>query len=120
MATYAEQGKALPPKRGGAPSPVESGIKIITERQAKVSGAAQPQYLATNLDVSRIQNALRTAERGDTWQLFTIFRDMVTGYGHLTAEWAKRKAVITGNPEALVPYTPDDPDDIIALSLIHI
>lgn len=116
MATYAELGRPLPQKRNELPP--EPQIQIITERQARVSGVAQPQYLATNLDVSRIQNALRTAERGDTWQLFTIFRDMVTGYGHLTAEWAKRKSVITGNPEALVPYDPENADDVVACEVI--
>ena len=43
---------------------------------------------------------------------------MVTGLRHLTAEWAKRKSVITGNPEALVPYDPENADDVVACEVI--
>jgi len=71
---------------------------IHTSRQARASGSAQPQYLAQQLDVNRIQAALRAAERGDTWQYFTIVRDMISGYAHLGTEWMKRKSVIVGQP----------------------
>jgi Protein of unknown function (DUF935) len=91
---------------------------VITERRARISGIAQPQYLGTQLDVSRIQNSLRAAERGDTWMLMTIFRDMISGYGHLQAEWAKRKLVITGQPESLIPYS-DSPEDMEACEVIR-
>ena len=92
--------------------------KVASQRQARVSGLGQPQYLATTLDVQRIQNALRSAERGDTWLLFTIFRDMYASYGHLQSEWSKRKCVITGNPETLIPHNPDDEDDVIACEVV--
>lgn len=94
-------------------------VPIITSRQARMSGAGQPQYLATTLDVSRIQSALRAAERGDTWLLFTIYRDMVSSYAHLGAEWNKRKAVITGQPESLVPYEIGNKDDVVACEVIR-
>lgn len=91
---------------------------IETHRRARMSGLGQPQYLGTTLDVQRVQNALRSAERGDTWQLFTLFRDMSASYGHLTSEWTKRKAVITGNPITLIPHDPDDEDDVTACEVI--
>ena len=91
---------------------------IETTRRARISGLGQPQYLGTTLDVQRVQNALRSAERGDTWQLFTLFRDMSASYGHLTSEWTKRKNVITGNVETLIPYNPDDADDVTACEVI--
>ena len=92
--------------------------RVATKRSARMTGMGQPQYLATTLDVQRIQNALRAAERGDTWLLFTIFRDMVASYGHLNAEWGKRKLVITGNPETLIPADPANEDDKIACEVI--
>jgi len=105
--------------------PVRSTVKksdkpaeVSTERHARMSGLGQPAYLAATLDVQRIQNALRSAERGDTWMLFTIFRDMYSSYGHLQAEWSKRKCVITGNPETLIPHNPLDEDDVIACEVI--
>ena len=92
--------------------------KVMTKREARISGAGQPQYLGSTLDIQRIQNSLRAAERGDTWMLFAIFRDMIASYGHLNAEWNKRKLVITGNPEILIPANPDDKDDQIACEVI--
>jgi len=87
-------------------------------RRARISGLGQPQNLSTSLDVQRVQNALRAAERGDVWLLFTIFRDMYASYGHLQAEWAKRKCVITGNPETLIPHDPKNQDDVVACKVI--
>jgi len=92
--------------------------RVKTKREAVISGSGQPQYLAWTLDIQRIQNALRAAERGDTWMLFTIFRDMVASYGHLNAEWGKRKLVITGNPETLIPADPSNQDDVVACEVI--
>ena len=106
-------------RRNGAIKDVPEEIpKVATERQARISGLGQPQYLAQTLDVQRIQNALRSAERGDTWLLFTVFRDMYAGYGHLQSEWAKRKSVITGNHEILIPNDPNDPEDVKACDFI--
>ena len=93
--------------------------QIETQRRARISGIGQPNYLAQTADVQRLQNALRSAERGDTWQLFTFFRDMTASYGHLTSEWIKRKAVITGNPITLIPHDPSDADDVKACEVIQ-
>ena len=100
------------------PVKTERKPRIATERKARISGLGQPQYIASSLDVQRIQNALRSAERGDTWLLFTIFRDMYASYGHLQAEWGKRKSVITGNVETLIPADPENEDDVIACDVI--
>lgn len=101
-----------------APKADKAG-KVQTTRRAAISGLGQPQYLANTLDVNRINAALRSAERGDTWQLFTIFRDIYASYGHLQAVWSKRKLVITGNPEILIPADPSSEDDKIAVEVIR-
>ncbi len=96
----------------------EKPIDVETSRRARLSGLGQPQYLRNQNDVQRIQAALRSAERGDTWQLFTLFRDMSASNTHLQAEWAKRKCVITGQPETLIPYS-DSEDDKIACEVVR-
>ena len=93
-------------------------VSVATSRRARLSGLGQPQYLASTLDIQRIQNALRSAERGDTWLLFTIFRDMYASCGHLQSEWSKRKCVITGNPETLIPHDPNNHEDVVACEVI--
>lgn len=92
---------------------------VALRRIARESGVAQTQYLATSLDVQRIQNALRAAERGDTWLLFTIIRDMVVSFTHLQSEWNKRKMVIVGQPMSLVPHDPNNTEDKIACDVIR-
>jgi len=96
----------------------EAPADVATTRQARISGLGQPQYLRNTLDVQRIQNALRSAERGDTWILFTLFRDMYASNSHLQAEWGKRKCVITGQPESLIPHS-DSEDDKVACEVIR-
>jgi len=100
--------------------PIDDAVPsgLATRRIARPSGFSEGQYLGTNLDVNRIQAALRSAERGDTWQYFTIVRDMISSYSHLQAEWAKRKMVIVGQPYNLIPYDPDNADDLIAAGVI--
>lgn len=102
-------------------NPVDSvpADSIEFNRKARMSGVAQPQYLGTTMDVSRIQAALRAAERGDTYLLMTIFRDMSISYTHLGAEWGKRKSVITGQPESLIPNDPNNEDDKVACEVIQ-
>ena len=98
--------------------PIEDAAAVHTSRRARPSGLAESQYLANNLDVNRIQAALRSAERGDTWMLFTIYRDMISSYTHLQAEWMKRKMVVVGQPYNLIPYDKDSKDDIVAAGVI--
>jgi len=92
---------------------------IATARIARDSGLSQQTYQATQLDVQRIQNALRAAERGQTWLMMTIIRDMCASFPHLMAEWGKRKAVICGQPMSLIPDDPNNPDDVLACEVIR-
>ena len=98
--------------------PIEDAMAVQTTRRARMSGQGQPQYVANVVDVNRIQSALRSAERGDTWLYFTIVRDMIASYTHLQAEWAKRKMVIVGQPYSLIPYDANSKDDILAAGVI--
>ena len=115
----------LPPIRASktvsvtpADAPQATTDNVEFQRRARMSGLGQPQYLRNTLDIQRIQNALRSAERGDTWILFTLFRDMYASNSHLQAEWGKRKCVITGQPETLIPHS-DSEDDAVACEVIR-
>ena len=92
---------------------------IAFRRVARESGLGQQQYLANTLDVQRISNALRAAERGDTYLLFTIIRDMVASFTHLQAQWNLRKMVIVGQTMSLVPHDPNNADDKRACDAIR-
>jgi len=92
---------------------------VHLRRVSRESGLSQSQYLAQTVDVARINAALRAAERGDTWQYFTIVRDMVASFTHLQAEWNKRKMVIVGQPMSLIPHDPNSEDDKVACKVIQ-
>jgi hypothetical protein len=95
-----------------------SAIPVSFRRTARDSGLSQTQYLAQTTDIARINAAMRAAERGDTWQLFTIFRDMTVGYTHLQSEWNKRKMVIVGQPMHVLPEDPNSEEDKMAVKVV--
>ena len=92
---------------------------IAYYKRGALSGWGEPYNLSTTLDVARIQAAIRAAERGDTWQLFTIFRDMECGYTHFQSEFAKRKLSVVGQPHVILPYKKGDKDDEKACKVIE-
>jgi hypothetical protein len=96
-----------------------AAMPIATERLSRESGMSQPYYQGTIVDVQRIQAALRAAERGQTWLLFTIIRDMIASDSHLNAEWQKRKMVICGQPMSLQPADSESADDVMAVNVIQ-
>jgi hypothetical protein len=105
------------------PKPVPTDTDSVSEavhfrRVARDSGLSQTQYLAQSTDVAKINAAMRAAERGDTWMLFTIFRDMIAGYTHLQSEWNKRKMVIVGQPLHLLPKDPNSEEDKMAVKVV--
>lgn len=93
--------------------------KVEFAKRAASSGISEPPNFSQTLDVQRIQNAIRAAERGDTYLLFAIFRDMTLGYSHFQAEFKKRKSVITGQPYSLSPYNKGEKADEDACEIIR-
>jgi phage gp29-like protein len=96
----------------------DSSPGVSLSKIARLSGWGMPMNLSTTLDVSRIQAALRTAERGDCWMLFTIYRDMEMGFTHFQSEFAKRKLTVVGQPHTLLPKKKGKKDDEIACEVI--
>lgn len=120
IALASRRDKRAPQSKPSEPRTTQTSvaIPIATSRIARDSGLAQQQYMATTLDVQRIQAAMRAAERGQTWLLFTIVRDMCASFPHLMSEWAKRKAVICGQPMTIFPEDSKSQDDIKAVGIV--
>src|SRR5258705_11324000 len=65
--SYAAQGKQLPvPKTDG---------ELPTEKRARLSLRYEPPNMSSSATVGTVQSALRSAEAGDTRQLFALYRD---------------------------------------------
>lgn len=111
----------LTPARNAPITPPTKEIPtaIATTKRSVITGVGEPLNLSTTLDASKIQAAIRMAERGDTWQLFTIFRDMEVGYGHLQNEFAKRKLTVVGQPHTILPRDKNNAEDKKAVAVIE-
>jgi len=104
----------------------QSGTEIVnpigfppTQIKGRTSGWSDPQNLSTvTQDISKIQGALRQAERGDTYQLFTLYRDWTLNSTHIQGELNKRKMVVSGQPYSLQPADKDNPEDVKACDYI--
>lgn len=74
-------------------------------QRGRISGWGEPPALITpHFDSVKLLSILRQAERGETTQLFTIYRDFILDNSHLQSELAKRKMRIIGQPWTIIPY----------------
>jgi phage gp29-like protein len=74
----------------------------------------EPSAIAQGMDVDRVHSILRSAESGDTREMFALYRDIVLGHSHLQGEFAKRKLAVIGDTITFAPFDKTAPDDVIA------
>jgi phage gp29-like protein len=74
----------------------------------------EPTPLSSTATATTIQNALRAAEQGDTRQLFTLYRDIFGGQGHVMSELNKRKMAVLSEQWNVIPVDKSKPDDVKA------
>ncbi len=86
---------------------------------ARLSGFGEPYQLGKTATMAAIQGAMSNAEQGDTYQLFTLNRDMILNSSHIQQEMGKRIMAVTGNTESIQPYDKDNADDKIAAEVIQ-
>jgi phage gp29-like protein len=77
----------------------------------------EPTNLSSTATSATIQAAIRSAEAGDTRNLFTLFRDW-TYDSHVAAELGKRKLAVLCQTWTLVPHDPKNPADVRARDAI--
>ncbi|WP_043586296.1 phage portal protein family protein [Geminisphaera colitermitum] len=77
------------------------------------------EQLASDIDVDRIHQILRTAERGDCRDLFALYRDIIASHAHLQGRFSERKEAVTGDTLSLQPEDKLSPDDCLAAKVIE-
>jgi hypothetical protein len=93
---------------------------VETQRRSVISGLGEPVNLArADLDAGKIQAALAQAERGDTRNLFQLYRDSIASYSHVQTEMQKRKLALISKPCEISPKDKDDPADVQAADAIR-
>lgn len=87
---------------------------ITTARKAFVGLNYEPPNLSTSATVATVQSAIRSAEGGDTRQLFALYRDLSIGGSHIQCEFGKRKMAVLSQPHSILPQDPKNADDVAA------
>ncbi|NBW10999.1 MAG: DUF935 family protein [Caulobacteraceae bacterium] len=78
----------------------------------------EPDSLLPQLNSARIFTALAAAERGDTRDLFTLYRDMTLANSHLQGELSKRLLSVLGDTWRMIPAS-DAPEDVAAAETVR-
>lgn len=81
---------------------------IPTRTRIVVRGSQQPAAVAHTLSVDTLHGYLRSAEQGDTADLFALYRDIIGSHAHTQAEFGKRKLAVLREPFSLTPADPED------------
>ena len=82
----------------------------------------EPASIAQYMDATNLHDILRSAEAGNTSDLFCLYRDIIAGHGHTQAEFTKRKLAVLSqditDPGGIQPYRAKDPADVAAAEYI--
>ena len=93
---------------------INSEIKALirnllpTTTRVVVRGRQQPQATSHLMDVDMLHSYLRSAEQGDTTQLFGLYRDILASHAHTQGQFSTRKLAVLGDPLSFTPKNPDD------------
>ena len=84
------------------------------ERSSAGFAMGEPPALSHNMTVDRIHAALRSAESGETLDLFSIYREILLGHAHTQNLVNQRKLNVLTKALTFVPLDPSSPADIQA------
>lgn len=92
---------------------------IPTKRVTIYNRRYDPPAMAHTMDAEGIHSILRSAENGDTTDLFALYRDVIASDNHLQTVFALRKLAVLGDPLNIQPIDPEDPADAAAAEAIQ-
>lgn len=95
------------------------GMFLPETIQARLSGLGEAPQIGNTVTLANIQQAIRTSERGESYYLFSLFRDMIENDSHMQAEIGKRIMSFMGQTETFEPFDKNNPDDVIAAEVIQ-
>jgi len=84
---------------------------VPTRRVTLFNRVYEPTSIAHQMTADRVHEILRSAEAGDTQDLFALYRDVVAADSHLQAEFHKRKMALLGDQKTIIAHTEEDPSD---------
>jgi phage gp29-like protein len=84
-----------------------------------LDGRLEPPAVAHTLDAERLGSILRSAESGDMEDLFSLYRDIISGHTHAQAEFAKRKLAVLGEDAVFAPHDEKQPADATTAAAVE-
>lgn len=75
-------------------------VTVVTRRY---NNQIEPAALAHTLDADGLAEILRASEFGNMGQLFSLYRDIITGHTHTQTEFQKRKLAVVGDEVVFEP-----------------
>lgn len=87
------------------------GKLLPVKRRASISNRHETPNVSTSATVNTIQSAIRSAEAGDTLELFALYRDITVSGSHVQTELSKRKLAVLGDATSIQPRDKNNPDD---------
>ncbi len=94
------------------------GFQVPSQIKSRSSGWSQIANLSNQLDIVKVQAAIRAAERGDTTLLFTYYRDLFISTGMVSTELQKRKLAVLSEPFTILPVDKNNTNDLAAVEAI--
>ncbi|GEM_PF-493918 len=104
----------IPVASFGESKPASRGKPVAPPFQqgATLSPRFEPSNITQDITANDIQNAIREAENGQTYNLFRLYRDVLLSDNHIQAEINTRKLALLAQPLAIMPADKDNPDDV--------
>lgn len=78
----------------------------------------EPFDTLSTLTADRVHAAIIAAERGETWELFAIFRDILISDSHMQSVIDTRFLAVLGDEVMITPKDPKNADDVAAAETI--
>lgn len=78
----------------------------------------EPFDTLSTLNADRVHEAIIAAERGDTWLLFSIYRDVLISDSHMQSVIDTRFLAVLGDEVMISPKDPKNADDVAAADAV--
>lgn len=92
-------------------------LRIPSGRQTSATGLGEPPYATHFLTADRLHAILRSAEAGETGDLFALYRDILLAHSHTQTEVNKRKLAVLTKALTIVPGDAKNPADVRAAAV---
>lgn len=78
----------------------------------------EPADMLGSLTAERVHSAIIAAERGETWELFAIYRDVLISDSHIQGVIETRFLAVLGDNPSFTPADPKNSDDVAAAAAV--